>query len=210
MKYSFLTAKPAIVVTGLILGLYIGFKISNTQYRLGVERALNQTIAGVSAAGAPGADQTRQQVDRARQNPQDVEAQLDAADQMIQTGRPEEALPFLEQANRINGQDSRTLAGLGMSNFMLGNYDQAIKWASQSLAITPENPGSTFLLIASYIRTGQKLDEAERLLTQLEGRGIDPTTIAQVRGELATARTKTPAGPRSVLDHGPSEKPPTP
>ncbi len=72
MKYSFLTAKPAIVVTGLILGLYIGFKISNTQYRLGLERVLNQTIAGVTAAGAPGADQTRQQVDRARQNPQDV------------------------------------------------------------------------------------------------------------------------------------------
>jgi len=208
MKYSL--PKWGIVVVGLVLGLYIGFKISNTQYRLGVERALNQTIAGATAAGAPGADQTRQQVDRAKQNPQDVEAQLDAADQMIQTGRPEEALPFLQQAHRINPQDSRTLAGLGMSNFMLGNYDQAIKWATQSLAITPENPGSTFLLIASYIRTGQKLDEAERLLTQLEGRGIDPTTIAQVRGELTAARSKSPAGPRSVLDHGPSEKPPTP
>jgi tetratricopeptide (TPR) repeat protein len=210
MKYSFLTSKPTIVVIGLVLGLYIGFKISNSQYRLGIERALNETIAGATVASAPGGEQTRQQVERARQSPQDLEAQLDAADQMIQTGRPQDAIPFLEQAHRINTQDSRTLAGLGMSNFMIGNYEAAIQWASQSLTVTPENAGATFLLIASYIRTGQKLDEAERLLKQLEGRGIDPSTIAQVRGELTTARAKSPAGPRSVLDHGPAETPPTP
>lgn len=210
MKYAFLTSRTALVMTGMIIGLYGGFKVANSQYRLGLEKDLNRSIAGAtsglaSGAGGAGIDQTRQLIDKARNNPQDIEAQLDAADQFMQVSRPDQALPFLQQAHQIDQQDPRALAGLGMASFMSGNYEQAIDWASRSLSIRPENPGASFLLIASYIRTNQKLDEAERLIGQLEAGGVDPAMIKSVRDELATARGGSKSKSATMLDHGPAE-----
>ena len=201
------------MIIGLIVGLYGGFKVANSQYRLAQEKDLNRSIAGATSglptgsAGA-GMDQTRQMIDRAKNNPQDIEAQLDAADQFMQISRPDQALPFLQQAHQIDQQDPRALAGLGMASFMSGNYDQAIDWASRSLSIRPENPGASFLLIASYIRTNQKLDEAERLIGQLEAGGVDPAMIRSVRDELATARGGAKSKSATMLDHGPAEAKP--
>ena len=215
MKYGFLGSKTAFTVIGLILGLYGGFKIANSQHRLLIENDLNRSIAGVTggANGSASADQngaieqTRQIIDKARTNPHDIEAQLDAADQFIQISRPDQALPFLQQAHEVDQKDARVLAGLGMANFMTGKYREAIDWASQSLAINSKNPGASFLLIASYIRTNQKLDEAERLIRGLEADGIDPAMVGKVREELDAARGTKP-GTRTMLEHGPEEKSP--
>lgn len=210
MKYAFLGSKPAVVILGLILGLYVGFKIANSQYRLGQEKSLNSTIASAQAGqGEPssgtGLEEARRMIEKAQSSPGDIEAQLDAADQFIQIGRPEEALTFLQQAYTINQKDSRVLAGLGMANFMSGKYQEAIQYASQSLAVTPENPGASFLLIASYIRTNQKLDEAEKMIKQLEASGVDQAMIGRVRQELEAARGGKGAGAKTTLEHGPDE-----
>lgn len=215
MKYGFLGSKTVITVIGLILGLYCGFKIANSQYRLAIEKDLNRSIAGVTggANAGGGADsngaieQTRRIIDKARTSPQDIEAQLDAADQFMQISRPDQALPFLEQAHKVDQKDARVLAGLGMASFMTGKYREAIDWASQSIAINSKNPGASFLLIASYIRTNQKLDEAERMIRQLEADGVDPAMTGKVREELDAARGTKP-GNKTMLEHGPDERTP--
>ncbi len=211
MKYGFLTSKTSVTLFGLIIGLYGGFKIANSQYRLMLERDLKTSIAGASstagAANAGAIEETRQIIDKARNSPDNIEAQLDAADQFMQISRPEEALPFLQRANQLDQQDPRALAGLGMVGFLTGKYDEAIKWASQSLAIRPGNPGASFLLVASYIRTNQKLDVAERMISDLEKSGVDPAMITSIRDELKAARS-TKGSTKTVLDHGPDVKGP--
>jgi len=208
MKYGFLTSKASITIVGLIIGLYGGFKIANSQYRLMLEKDLKTSIAGAtSSAGAPsagGIEQTRQLIDKARSNPDDIEAQLDAADQFMQISRPDEALPYLQRAQQIDQKDPRALAGLGMASFLTGKYDEAINWASQSLAVRPGNPGASFLLIASYIRTNQKLDVAARMIDDLERSGVDPAMITSIRDELKSA-TGPGSAPKTMLEHGPTE-----
>lgn len=211
MKYGFLGSKYFVTVLSLIIGLYAGFKIANSQYRMALDKDLQASIAGAAAAGGGAAggaiEQTRRVIDKARSNPDDIEAQLDAADQFMQISRPAEALPFLQQGLRVDDKDPRVLAGLGMVSFLSGNYQEAIEWASRSLALRPQNPGASFLLISSYIRTKQKLDEAERMITELESSGIDPSMIGSIRTELQAARGTGP-GTKTMLDHGPAEKRP--
>ncbi|MFN6204762.1 MAG: tetratricopeptide repeat protein [Acidobacteriota bacterium] len=211
MKYGFLTSKTSITIVGLIIGLYGGFKIANSQYRLTLERDLKTSIAGATrstgAASGGAIEETRRVIDKAKSNPADIEAQLDAADQFMQISRPDEALPFLQRAHQIDQQDPRALAGLGMASFLSGKYEEAIKWASQSLEVRPGNPGASFLLIASYIRTNQKLYVAERMIGDLEKSGVDPNMITSIRDELNSARG-TKSSTKTMLDHGPSETKP--
>ncbi|MFZ4987167.1 MAG: tetratricopeptide repeat protein [Blastocatellia bacterium] len=210
MKYRFLGSRSFITVISLIVGLYAGFKVANSQYRMALDRDLQATIAGAGGAAGAGrgaSAQTREVIEKARNNPDDIEAQLDAADQFMQVSQPAEALPFLQQALRVDDKDPRTLAGLGMVSFLSGNYQEAIDWASRSLELRPRNPGASFLLISSYIRTNQKLDEAERMIAELESNGIDQSMIGSIRAELNAARG-TSAGTKTMLDHGPAEKRP--
>ena len=223
MKLGFLKTKVSVVTIGLILGLVTGFKIANSQYRNEQGAALRRAVAQASGGTAntqsvnSSNDQkltpeernkiindVRAIIEKAKNNPQDVEAQLDAADQFIQIRRPEEALQFLQQANKVDSNDARATAGLGMAHFMMGNYDEAISWSKRSIEQSPKNPGASFLLIASYIRTKRNLDEAEALIKKLEAEGIDQEMISKAREELTAARASK-SDSKSVLDHGPRE-----
>lgn len=214
MKYRFLGSRTFVIAASLVIGLYSGFKVANSQYRLRLDRDLQASIAGAAATsgvdreGRGAVEQTRRVIERARRSPEDIEAQLDAADQFMQISRPAEALPFLQQALQVDGNDPRVLAGLGMVSFLTGNYQEAIEWASKSLARRPQNPGASFLLISSYIRSNQRLDEAERMIGELESSGIDPSMISSIRAELDAARGRINSTTKTMLDHGPAEKKP--
>ncbi|MGE0104270.1 MAG: tetratricopeptide repeat protein [Blastocatellales bacterium] len=218
MKYSFLGSNITIVLVSVILGLFIGFKISNSQYRAEQGVTLQRQVA-MAAEGSPlSADQKdqieknfRDAINKAKSNPQDVEAQLDAADQFIQVGNGKEAMPYLELANKAKPDDARVAAGLGMANFMMGNYDQAITWSKKSIGLNPQNPGASFLLVASYIRSNTNLDEAEKLIAKLESEGIEKGMIDRAREELKAARAgKSAQQPaqdgKTMLQHGPENK----
>jgi hypothetical protein len=99
---------------------------------------------------------------------------------------------------------------------MTGNLDEAIRWSKQSIEQRADNPGATFILVASYIRGKKNLDEAERMINQLEAQGIDKEMITQARQELASARSgKAPTSgvdsgskTSTSLQHGPEESKP--
>lgn len=225
MKFSFLQTRVSIVIIFLILGLIFGFKIANSQYRR--EHGPDAMAAAGAAQGGSHADagsqglspqqreqvmnEMRQIIDKAKNNPNDAEAQLEAADQFIQFGRPEEAIPFLEKADKAKPNDARTMAGLSMASFMLEKYDDSVKWSKKSIDINQENPGASFLLVASYIRLRKNLDEAESILKRLEVQKVDPTILANARKELESARTgKSPdsqpgSDSKTVLGHGPED-----
>src|SRR5262245_33430423 len=99
-KYAFLRSNASLVIVGLIVGLVGGFKFANVQYRKQQSASLNRDIAqATNGMSNPQAEVTAI-IDRAKANPNDAEAQIDAAAQFLQIERPQEAMPFLEQARR--------------------------------------------------------------------------------------------------------------
>jgi Flp pilus assembly protein TadD len=213
-KYAFLKGSLSLAIAGLVIGLFVGFKIANSQYRSqqgeSLRRAVTQTAGGMagSAGAGGGAAKVTAILDRAKANPGDADAQMDAASQFIQIERPREALPFLQQANKARPDDPRIHAGLGVAHFMLGEFNEATSWLKRSRELGATEPTVTSLLIGSYIQTRQNLDEADRLLKELEGRGISPDKLAAIRQDLVEARAGRMES-RSVLDHGP-ENPKSP
>ncbi len=220
MKYAFLRTNISLAIIGLVLGLAGGFKLANWQYRRLQGQSLQNSVAQAAnrlpQSGADGqnltpaqreqmVNQVKEMIDKAKSSPNDVEAQLDAADQFIQIDRPEEATEFLVQAEKANPNDSRVWHGWGIVHSMKGDYAEAIKSAKRSLELKPDNSRVQMLLAVSYIQAKTNLDEAEKLLGSLEAGGqINPGFIASAREDLKTARS-TASGSRSVLDHGPED-----
>lgn len=218
-KYAFLRSNASLVIIGLVLGLIGGFKIANSQYRSEQSEALKRDIARATSGMAGSQAETSAIIEKAKANPNDAEAQVEAAFQFIQIERPQEAIPFLEQARKADPNDKRVSAGLGLAYFMLGQFDQAIDLLKRSREQGADNPSVTSLLIGAYIQTRKNLDEAERLLKELQTQGVDPAKLAQIRADLDAARTggtvnqgaapseKTSEAqkPKTVLSHGPEE-----
>jgi tetratricopeptide (TPR) repeat protein len=210
-KYAFFRSNASLIIIGLLLGLFGGFKIANSQYRGEQSKALNQDIARAASESSDAQAEVNAIIEKARANPDDAEAQVQAAGQFLQIDRPEDALPFLERAKESRPNDPRIGAGLGYAHFRMGRYDQAMDWLKRSRDQGADDPSVTALLIGSYIRTGKNLDEADRLIKELEGKGIDADSIARMREELKTVRsgkTQNPAStpqPRTTLSHGPDE-----
>jgi tetratricopeptide (TPR) repeat protein len=159
-------------------------------------------------------------IERAKANPNDIEAQLEAASQFLQINRVQEAMPFLEQARKVDPNDRRVIAFFGVSYYMMGQYDQAIESLKRSREQGVNSPFVIRFLIDSYIQTRRNLDEAQRLLKEFETQGADPAELAQMRADLDAARAGGPVNqgapssekngeaqkPRTTLSHG-SEEP---
>ncbi|MBL8167228.1 MAG: tetratricopeptide repeat protein [Acidobacteria bacterium] len=216
-KYSFFRTNVSLAIIGLTLGLLGGFKLANSQYRRAQDQALQQSVAQ-AASGANGSPADREKalgemkalIEKAKASPNDPEVQLDVAAQLIQIGQPQEALEFLEAANKAKPNDSRTLAGFGVAYSMLGRFDDAIKVTKQSTELDPKNPRVKLLLLGAYIQANKNLDEATRLMQELETSGIDPQVLASARADLQAAvagQKSAPAsgGTKTVLQHGPDE-----
>ncbi len=221
-KYAFLRSNGTLVIVCTLLGLIGGFKIANSQYRAQQSASLKRDIDKATSDKAGMQAEVSAIIERAKANPNDAEAQLEAAAQFLQIQRPREAMPYLEQARKADPNDRRGAAGLGVAHFMLGEFDQAIEFLKRSREQGADSPFVTKFLISSYIQIKKNLDEADRLLKDLEAKGEDPAEIKQLRADLETARTGGSANsgaaqsdpskdagatskPKTVLSHGPEE-----
>jgi tetratricopeptide (TPR) repeat protein len=218
-KYAFLRSNAALIIIGLLLGLVSGFKIANSQYRSQQGESLKRDIAQATNRVSNPQAEISAIIEKAKANPNDAEAQLEAASQFLQINRVQEALPFLEQARKVDPNDRRVIAFLGVTSYMMGQYDQAIESLKRSRDQGVNSPFVTRFLIDSYIQTRKNLDEARRLLQELETQGVDPAELAQIRADLEAARTGgtvnqgAPSSekngeaqkPRTMLSHGAEE-----
>jgi tetratricopeptide (TPR) repeat protein len=210
-KYAFLRSSASLAIIGLLLGLIGGFKIANSQYRSQQSAALNRDIARATSGMSGSQADVSAIIQKAKANPNDAEAQLDAAIQYIQIERPQEALPFLEQARKSASNDPRVSAAFGIAYFMLRQYDQAIESLRRAREQGANDLNVTSLLLGAYIETGKNLDEADQLLKELEGKEIDPAKLARIRQDLNAARAGSSggagvaSGSKTTLSHGPQE-----
>ena len=133
-------------IIGLLLGLIIGFMFANSVNQSAVNRfpaAMSQNpnlppghpeTGGNSGGGGGMQPQVQAAIDAARQNPNDFEAQIKAAEMYYQIQRFDGSIEFLKQANKIKPDDYETIVNLGNAYFDSANYTEAEKWYSAALA----------------------------------------------------------------------------
>ena len=168
-------------VIGLMLGFILSF-IWTRDYnkRNAVATAPSGTQA---AAGAPGGNnqqammaQIRDTMEKAKQNPNDFDAQLEAASAYDAIGRSKEAVDYLTKALEINPTEKRA-AGIcgyiGDYYFQQKAYADAEKWFRKASEINPSMPDAYIEVAATYIERqppnpDKAIQELQRAL------GLDP------------------------------------
>lgn len=144
-------------IIGLLLGLIIGFMFTNSINQAAMMQAAGSGIKPNSAmpsnmppghpevpAGTNPAMMQQQQaasmpevqaaVDKAKQEPNNFEAQMKAAEVYYQIGRYSEAVEYLKRANQLKPDDYETIVNLGNAYFDSNQYTEAEKWYSAALA----------------------------------------------------------------------------
>ena len=166
-------------ILGLIVGLVVGFVFANSVNRTSVEPAV--TASGSQPAanpalpadhpplgasqGAPGTDagvpQVTEAIDKAKQQPNNYEAQMTAADLYYQIQRFEEAAKHYEAATKLKPAETEPMIKAGNAHFDAENYEEAEKWYVRALAKEPKNINvRTDLGLTFFLRTPRDLDRA--------------------------------------------------
>ncbi|HEX8774921.1 MAG TPA: tetratricopeptide repeat protein [Pyrinomonadaceae bacterium] len=143
-------------IIGLLLGCIIGFIFANSVNQRGVAPASTAATEGSrqnsnlppdhpvvpsnAVADQEGMQaQVTEQIQQARNDPNNFDAQVKAADLYYQIHRFDQAIEFLLKANQLRPDDYGTIVKLGNSNFETGNYETAEKWYTAALLKNPED-----------------------------------------------------------------------
>lgn len=195
-------------IIGLLIGLVCGFKWANYNYREAASAASKADIAKTAAqvAAQPNAaQQAMESIKKARENPNDFDLQRLAAEQFMRIQRSEGALPFLEQAHKLKPDDADVMADLAAVYFDQRQFAEAVSWARKALAKEADHPLGKFYLMSSLIESQQNLNEADKLLTELEAATKAKGAPAEAQKALTDMRTRLQAARtgKTTLQHGP-------
>lgn len=167
-------------IGGVVIGLVIGFLFANSLNRSASETqasspSVNQNApanlnlppdhppvgkAGDQTATAP-LPQVMEAIERAKQKPDDFEAQMTAADLYYQIQRYTDAAELYEKANQLKPNELEPLIKLGNSYFDAEQYESAEKWYLAALKKTPNDVNvRTDLGLTFFLRTPRDIDRA--------------------------------------------------
>lgn len=185
-------------IIGILFGFIVGFLFaSNMSQREG----LNAPIAASSgqlpsnhppaAAGQnPGGMQAEvaASLEKARNEPQNFEAQVNAAQLYYQIQRFDQSIEFLLKANQLKPDDYQTVAALGVVNLDAGHYKVAETWYRAALMKKNDDPATLAGLAAATLGKGDA-KAAEEAIKNLEK--MDPTSedLPQFRTRLETLKS---------------------
>jgi tetratricopeptide (TPR) repeat protein len=146
-------------VIGVLLGFIIGFVFANSVNQrsalparapLATDFTSGQSDSalppdhpalqsnGVAAQGGM-IPEVQATLDRARNEPDNFEAQMKAAEMYYRIKRYDEAISFLKRANQLRPTDYEAIVNLGNANFDTGRYEEAEKWYTAALVKKPDD-----------------------------------------------------------------------
>jgi tetratricopeptide (TPR) repeat protein len=169
--------KLIVGIGGIVVGIVIGFLFANSLNRSatvtqsssnsGAAANLNlpadhppvgQTSGPTSTAPLP---QVTQAIERAKQKPDDFEAQMTAADLYYQIQRYTDAAKIYEKANQLKPDELEPLIKLGNSYFDAEQYETAEKWYLAALKRSPNDVNvRTDLALTFFLRTPRDIGRA--------------------------------------------------
>ena len=115
-------------------------------------------------------------------DPNDADSYVALAGAYSLAGNSAEALRLVKAAMRLNPHyPPYYLYELGLAEFCLGDFDEAVEALKRATELNPEDRWSYRLLLATYGHLG-RTEDAERILevTSRNWRGYDPLTIPAV------------------------------
>jgi tetratricopeptide (TPR) repeat protein len=165
-------------IIGLLLGFIVGFMFASSMSQ---KSAQTQTASasqnmpadhppvGAQSGMDPAAmrEQVTAQIEKARNEPTNFDAQIKAAELYYQIQRYDQAIEFLLKANTLKPTDYETVAVLGLVNLDAGHYDQAEKWYRAALKMKPDDERVLAGLAATTLQQGDA-KAAEDAIAQLE------------------------------------------
>src|SRR5688572_7842789 len=172
-------------IIGVLLGFIVGFIFSssmNQRYGPGVAAPVSnaQNLPADHPPIQGGDSQNPQAIfarvqasmKKAREEPNNFDAQVEAAKLEYQIQRYDQAVEFLLKANQLKPDDYEVVVILGAANLEGGHYEMADKWYKIALAKKPDDVA--VLASLAYIQL-QKGDAkaAEKAIASLEK--VDPS-----------------------------------
>lgn len=184
------------------MGFIVGFMFANNANQRAVAAqpaapslAQNKQLPPDHPPIQPGAEQSGEgmvdvqaAIKLAKDQPDNFEAQMKAAEAFYQIQRFDDALEYLKRANQIKPDSYDTIVTIGDVNFDSGKYEEAEKWYTQALKIKPDNVNvRTDLGLTFFFRNPQDIERAiKEFKASLE---IDPNHV-QTLQNLTVAYTK--------------------
>jgi tetratricopeptide (TPR) repeat protein len=182
-------------VIGLLLGFIVGFMFASSMSQ---KAAQTQTASasqnlpadhpplGAQNAPDPAAmrEQVTAQIEKARNEPKNFEAQVKAAELYYQIQRYDQAIEYLLKANSLKPTDYETVANLGLVNLDAGHYDQAEKWYRAAVKMKSDDERVVAGLAAATLGKGDA-KAAEDAIAQLEKLNPSSEDLPQFKQKLA-------------------------
>jgi tetratricopeptide (TPR) repeat protein len=113
------------------------------------------------------------QIEKARSEPKNFEAQVKAAELFYQIQRYDPAIEFLLKANQLKPDDYQTIVALGLVNLDAGHYEVAEKWYKAALLKKNDDVATLAGMAAATLGKGDA-KAAEQAIANLER--VDPSS----------------------------------
>jgi tetratricopeptide (TPR) repeat protein len=188
-------------IIGILLGFIVGFMFASSMAQKQVPQQMaaasqglpadHPPIGGAQAGAASDPQGTRAevagQIEQARNDPNNFDAQINAAKLYYQIQRYDQAIEFLLKANALKPTDYQTVVFLGVANLDAGHYENAEKWYKAALKMKSDDVMVLAGLAASTLQRGDA-KAAEEAIATLEK--VDPNAedLPQFRDKLASLK----------------------
>jgi tetratricopeptide (TPR) repeat protein len=173
-------------IIGVLFGFIVGFLFASTMnQRYGPGASPPALSSGQMptdhpplGAGGPASGnmqtEVAAQIDEARKQPSNFDAQVKAAELYYKIGRFDPAIEFLLKANQLKPDDYSTLVALGLVNLDAGHFEVAEKWYKAALMKKSDDQQTLAGLAAATLGKGDA-KAAEQAIANLEK--VDPTSV---------------------------------
>jgi tetratricopeptide (TPR) repeat protein len=186
-------------IIGVLFGFIIGFLFaSNMSQRAATPMAVSdsQSLPADHPPIQSGEAQNPQQIfaqvqesmAKARNEPQNFDAQVNAAKLEYQIQRYDQAVEFLLKANQLKPDNYDVVVMLGAANLEGSHYDMAEKWYKIALAKKPDDVGTLASIAYLQLQKGDA-KAAEKAIANLEK--VEPTNqdLPQFKQRLASMKS---------------------
>lgn len=182
-------------IIGLLLGFIVGFMFASSMSQKVAQSQTASASQGLPADHPPigsqgGMDpaamreQVTAKIEKARTEPTNFEAQVEAAMLYYQIQRYDQAIEFLLKANQLKPTDYETVATLGVVNLDAGHYEQAEKWYRVAIKMKADDERTAAGLAAATLGKGDAKAAAEAI-AQLEKLNPSSADLSDFKQKLA-------------------------
>lgn len=188
-------------IIGILLGFIVGFMLASNMSQKTNRGPLPSTATGQMPADHPpvgsqssgNPQDTRAQVtaqlEKAKNEPQNFDAQMRAAELYYQIQRYDQSIEFLLKANALRPTDYETVVRLGVANLDAKHYETAEKWYRAALKIKTDDITVLAGLAEATLQKGDA-KAGEDAIAKLEK--VDPNSedLPRFKSLLASLKSK--------------------